>query len=269
MLVRFRDILVRFRSFMEKPNEKDRKGICVSNLVYFADDDLIVLHLLKSFLEKEGYETKGFQSGEELLTAFDFEPCNLVILDVVMTGENGFEITKRLREKSNIPIIMLTSKDDDSDQVQGIELGVDIYLTKPLRPTVLTAYVKTLLQRYSCCVQDTTAEESNTLKCADITIYPDSLQIFCNDKEIALTKTEFSLLSYLVENQKASVSREELLRKIWNYGSLVETRAADDVVKRLRRKLADAGSELIIETVWGHGFKLKIGSEKTGNEQKK
>jgi len=233
------------------------EGLAVSNLVYFADNDMLVRHLLQTYLEKEGYTTQGFETGDELFAAFDTTPCDIIISEVTLPGTGGLEIAAKIKKMATVPIIILTLQDSDSDHVRGIEHGADVYLTKPLRPAVLIAYVKMLLQRTKLQPSPLTAE-TPLLKCSDITINPGSLQVFCNNRELALTKTEFSLLSYLVENQKASVSREELLRKIWNYGSLVETRAADDVVKRLRRKLSDAGSQLVIETIWGHGFKLKI-----------
>jgi len=223
---------------------------------------MLIRHLLQSFLEKDGYITQGFETGDELLTAFEAKPCDIVILDFVMPGTNGFEIGRAIKKISDVPIIMLTSWDAEEDYVRAIEQGIDVYLIKQPQPAILLVHVKTLLQRSLTNATAAMPPETLMLKYADITICLDSFQAFCGSKELALTRTEFSLLSYLMKNQKAPVSRTELLHNIWNYNSLVETRAADDAVKRLRRKLSNAGSNLVIETIWGHGFRLKIAAPK-------
>jgi len=148
---------------------------------------------------------------------------------------------------------MLTARDTDEDYISGISLGSDDYFTKPFSPVKLIMRVKAMLRRVE---MDTAEKPDDSLTVADVVIYPDKLQAYCNNKDIGLTGTEFSLLLYLFENRDKAVSRDELLNKIWGYGSAVETRATDATVKRLRKKLSDAGSQISIDTVWGHGFRI-------------
>lgn len=231
----------------------------MSNLIYIADDDTMILALVKQVLEQEGFNVKAFDTGDALYEAFTAAPSDLVVIDVVMPGSFGGEIAQKIRETSTVPIIMLTSQDAVEDYVTGMEQGADVYLTKPFKQPILLVHVKTLLQR--ALLDASPKRRSKSISYQDITLYPEDLQALCKGEEIHLTKTEFDLLAYLMENEKASVSRDELLKKIWNYGELVETRVTDDVVKRLRRKLDKAESNVIVETVWGHGF--KIGTRKS------
>ena len=223
--------------------------------IYIADDEKNIRHLIKSFLEKEGYTVTVFENGDQLYNAFLLNPCNLAILDIMMPGSSGLIICTKLRAISNVPIIMLTARDTEEDYISGISLGSDDYFTKPFSPMKLTMRVKAMLRRVEMDKQTPNTE----ITFADITLNPTKLQTYCNNAEIPLTNTELSLLSYLLQNREKAVSRNELLNKVWGFDSAVETRATDATVKRLRKKLADAGSTVSIETVWGHGFRIKDG----------
>jgi len=231
------------------------KAVRMSKLIYIAEDEKNIRHLIRSFLEKEGYKVEAFENGDQLYDAFRNKPCDLIVLDIMMPGSSGLIICTKLREISNVPIVMLTARDTDEDYISGISLGSDDYFTKPFSPVKLTMRVKAMFRRIEMDTQ-MQASSNESVTFADITIYPDKLMAYCNNMELALTNTEFNLLTYLLQNQDKAVSREELLNKIWGYDNAVETRATDATVKRLRKKLSDIGSIVSIDTVWGHGFRI-------------
>jgi DNA-binding response OmpR family regulator len=222
-------------------------------LIYIADDEKNIRNLVKAFLEKEGYEVRAFENGDLLFAAFTEKECDLIILDVMMPGNSGFTICAKLRKISGVPIIMLTAKDTEEDYVSGLELGSDDYFTKPFSPVKLVMRVKAMLRRID--MNTTKAEE---IILGDMKISQSKLAAYCKDEQMTLTKTEFNLLCYLAENKDKPISRQELLNAVWGYDSAVESRATDDTVKRLRKKLTNAGSSVSIETVWGFGFKITV-----------
>jgi len=225
----------------------------MSKLIYIAEDEKNIRHLIRSFLEKEGYFVKAFENGDLLYEEFLQKPCDLVILDIMMPGSSGLIICTKLRAISNVPIIMLTARDTDEDYISGISLGSDDYFTKPFSPVKLIMRVKAMLRRVD---MDAVQKPAETMTISDVTVCTEKLIASCNGIDLKLTGTEFSVLAYFFENRDRAVSREELLNKIWGYDNAVETRATDATVKRLRKKLADAGSSVSIETVWGHGFRI-------------
>ncbi len=222
--------------------------------IYIADDEQNIRDVIKSFLESEGYRVTVFENGDQLLAAFKEKPCDLVILDVMMPGTNGFTICSELRKISTVPIIMLTARDSDIDYATGINLGSDDYFTKPFSALSLVMRVKAIFRRI---VFEKGQDDSSprVLVYADIQVNLNHKTAMLGDAPLELTPNEFSLLSYLIENKDRAISRDELLTKIWGYSSEVETRAADDTVRRLRKKLSE--SRTLIETVWGFGFRLK------------
>jgi DNA-binding response OmpR family regulator len=172
----------------------------------------------------------------------------------MMPGSDGLTICSMIRQMSSVPIIMLTARDSDADFIAGITLGSDDYFTKPFSPMQLVMRVKAIFRRID---MDKKPLTNQTLEFGDIKINLASKTVIStsNNEEIQLTPNEFNLLVYLMENQHRAVSRDELLDKIWGFTGGIETRVADDTVKRLRKKLADAS--LIIDTVWGFGFRIK------------
>lgn len=223
--------------------------------IYIADDEENIRTVVKSFLESEGYVVTAFEDGEKLLETFRQQPCDLVILDIMMPGADGFSICSQIRQFSTVPIIMLTARDSDLDYATGINLGSDDYFTKPFSAISLVMRVKAIFRRieFDQGVQEKPSE--GVLTYGDITINCNSKVVTMGDRQLDLTPNEYNLLCYLMEHQERAVSRNELLDKVWGYDSIVETRAADDTVRRLRKKIAD--SRVVIDTVWGFGFRLK------------
>ena len=228
----------------------------MEKVIYIADDEENHRNLAKSFLEREGYEVQAFDNGDDLLKAFTMKVCDLVILDIMMPGNDGLTICSMIRQISRVPIIMLTARDSDADYIAGITLGSDDYFTKPYSPMKLVMRVKAIFRRVD---MDKKPLLNQILTFGGIEVNLAAKTVISTDgnisDEIQLTPNEFNLLVYLMENHSRAVSRDELLEKIWGFTSDIETRVADDTVKRLRKKLTDA--KLLIDTVWGFGFRIK------------
>lgn len=223
--------------------------------IYIAEDEKAIRETVKSFLESEGYEVNAFENGDLLYAAFQTKESDLVILDVMMPGSSGFDITRKLRESSAVPIIILTAKDSDLDYATGINLGSDDYFTKPFSAIALNMRVKAMLRRVKMDLQNNKLPDEERYKLGDIEIEPKSMKVMVKGKPLELTPNEYSVLLYLLKNKDRAVSREELLDSIWGYGKDIETRACDDTVRRLRKKMIYASTK--IETIWGFGFSLK------------
>lgn len=224
-------------------------------LIYIADDEVNISHIIKSFLVKEGYEVAVFNDGRSIFEAFDARPADMLIIDIMMPEIDGYSLCSLIRQKSSVPIIIVSAKDTEPDKIAGLTLGSDDYLTKPFSPMELIARVKSIFRRIEL---DMNKNGNTTLvKLLDISIRPDAKQAEFAGKSIGLTGMEFSLLYYLASNKNRAISRSELLDKVWGFENEVETRATDDMIKRIRKKLSDAGSALKIHTVWGFGFKIE------------
>ena len=224
-------------------------------IIYIADDEKNIRDVVKLFMESEGYQVAAFENGDALLAAFIKQPCDLVILDIVMPGSSGFTVCTELRKISTVPIIMLTARDSDIDYATGINLGSDDYFTKPFSAMSLVMRVKAIFRRIEYEKSSSDKHAVNNLVYLDITLQVHNKLVLISGNAIDLTPNEYNLLQYLVENQNRAVSRDELLNKVWGYDSEVETRAADDTVRRLRKKISP--SRVVIDTVCGFGFRLK------------
>ncbi|MBR4494647.1 MAG: response regulator transcription factor [Clostridiales bacterium] len=233
----------------------------MDKVIYIADDDDNIRNLLKSFLEREGYIIYGFPTGDDLLKKFITNPCDLIILDVMMPGRDGFFILTEIRKISNVPIIMLTARDSDADYIEGLNLGSDDYFTKPFSPIKLVTKVKSIFARLEAVNSINVDASDSELTFADIVINRKTKSATLKGKELSLTPNEYTLLTYLMINSDRAVPRVELLDKIWGYETEIETRVADDTVKRLRKKIADSDAK--ISTVWGYGFRLTTNSDQT------
>lgn len=227
----------------------------MNKLIYIADDEENIREVVKSFLESEGYRVRAFEDGKQLLQAFNDQPCDLIILDIMMPGLSGFEVCREIRKDSTVPIIMLTARDSDIDYATGINLGSDDYFTKPFSAMSLVMRVRAILRRIDYERQEQPRQAIEKLVYTDLEINRQYKTVTVGGAPVDLTPNEYNLLCYLVENKSRAVSRDELLNNLWGYTCEVETRAADDTVRRLRKKLAS--SEVAIETVWGFGFRLK------------
>ena len=179
-----------------------------------------------------------------------------MILDIMMPGTDGLAVCRELRSVSDIPIILLTAKDSELDYVMGISQGSDDYLTKPFRPTILLMKVKALLRRVEMDRGKPAAAEDE-LHYGDIRYSATENAVFCGSTIVALTQTELRLLSYMMKQPEKAYSREELLSAVWGFDSEVETRVTDETLRRIRKKLLQAGSTVSVSTIWGFGYKLK------------
>lgn len=222
--------------------------------IYIADDEVNIGNILRSFLSQAGYQVEVFYNGKELLKAHEEIPADLLIIDIMMPEIDGFTLCKKLRAESSVPIIIISAMDSEQDKINGLTLGGDDYLTKPFSPVELVARVKGLFRRIE---MDSLAPKNNSeIHVRDLRIRPETFSVEAGERIVNLTGMEFSLLKYLVVNRNRAISREELLDKVWGFEVAVETRATDDMIKRIRKKLSEAGSELKIETVWGYGFRI-------------
>lgn len=224
-------------------------------LIYIADDEINICNIIKSFLVKEGFEVETFNDGRAIFEAFNSKQADMLVIDVMMPEIDGFSLCSSIRQKSSVPIIIVSAKDTEPDKIAGLTLGGDDYLTKPFSPMELIARIKSIFRRIE--LDKTHVGNNQDIKIFDISINPHTKQVRFGDKSIGLTGMEFSLVYYLTINKNRAVSRSELLDKVWGFENDVETRATDDMIKRIRKKLLDAGSLLKIDTVWGFGFKIQ------------
>lgn len=220
-----------------------------------ADDEINICNIIKSFLLREGFDIEIFTDGRSLLNAFQEKQADMLILDIVLPELDGYQLCSLIRLTSNVPIIFISAKDTEPDKIAGLNLGGDDYLTKPFSPLELIARINSIFRRIN--LDKTQTENNEYINICDIYINPSTKHAEINGKKIDFTVTEFSLLHYLVKNKNKAISRSELLDKVWGYENSVKTRATDDMIKRIRKKLSDAGSVLEIHTIWGYGFTIQ------------
>jgi two-component system, OmpR family, response regulator len=220
--------------------------------IYIADDERNIRELIKTFLERESYDVSAFADGLALMKAFESDPADMLILDVMMPGVDGYTLCSAIRSKSNVPIMIVSAKDGETDRIAGLMLGSDDYMVKPFSPVELVLRVKALFRR----IEQDSSTPVNTLEYGDIVLNQEGKKAECGGTDLALTVMEMDFLSYMIKNSTRAVSRDELLNRVWGFESEADTRATDDMVKRVRKKLAAADSTVSIETVWGFGFKL-------------
>lgn len=230
--------------------------------IYIADDEQNIRNLIYSFLISEGFDVTAFSNGDELLATFMDKPSDMVILDVMMPGTDGFSLCTQIRQRSNVLIIIVSARDSEIDRITGITLGSDDYLTKPFSPMELVARVKSLFRRLNL---DKAENSSDIIQFGNIEININTRSATVDEQPFDLTPTELSLMIYLMKNNTKAISREELLKNVWKFDFDVDTRATDDVIKRLRKKLLAAGADVKIESVWGFGFKIGIGGINDNN----
>ena len=223
-------------------------------LIYIADDEINICNIIKSFLVREGYDVETFNDGRSVLDAFKRRPADMLVIDIMMPELDGFSLCSSIRQLSSVPIIIVSAKDTETDKIAGLTLGSDDYMTKPFSPMELIARIKSIFRRIE--LDNMKQNNGCEINMSDLVININTKQAEVNGKNIGLTGMELSLLCYLAANKSKAVSRSELLDKVWGFENEVETRATDDMIKRIRKKLADSGSALKIETIWGYGFKI-------------
>ena len=223
----------------------------MSKLIYIVDDEENIRELISKYLTKEGYRVESFENGESVINAVVKEEPDMIILDIMMPGIDGFEVTREIRRDSNIPIIFVSAKDEEFDRVLGIELGGDDYLSKPFSPRELVARVKAIFRRV-----ESTIENKNIISIEDAKILKSERRVIVKGEDIDFTTKEYELLQFLIENRNIVFTREQLLNGVWGYNYIGDERSIDDLVKRIRKKLKEKGSTLEIKTVWGYGYKI-------------
>lgn len=221
--------------------------------ILLVDDEENIRNLLGAYLNKEGYNIFHSNNGEEALSVLEKEKISLVVLDIMMPIMDGFETLKHIRNKWDIPVIMLSAKEEDEDKLLALGFGADNYETKPFSPKVLVAKIKALIKRiYS----DNDTMETNGIRVGELYVDDIGHEVKVSNKSINLSPTEFSLLIYFLDNKNIVLSREQILTTIWGYDFEGDIRVVDTTIKRLREKLGSMNK--LIVTVRGFGYKLEV-----------
>ena len=219
--------------------------------ILVVDDESRMRKLVRDFLVKKDFEVLEAGDGAEAVDVFfDTKDIALVILDVMMPKMDGWQVCREIRAYSKVPIIMLTAKSDERDELLGFELGVDEYISKPFSPKILVARVEAILRRTSGLATD------DVLRAGGIEMNKAAHEVTIDGKAIDLSYKEFELLTYFMENQGIALSREKILNSVWNYDYFGDARTIDTHVKKLRSKLGDKGD--YIKTIWGMGYKFEV-----------
>ena len=220
--------------------------------VLVVDDESRMRKLVKDFLSVKGFQVIEAADGEEAVDIFfNQKDISLILLDVMMPRMDGWEVLKTIRQYSQVPIIMLTARAEERDELQGFELGVDEYISKPFSPKILTARVEAILRRSKVAV-------SEVINVGGICIDKAAHQVTVDGKNVDLSYKEFELMTYFAENQGIALSREKILNNVWNYDYFGDARTIDTHVKKLRSKLGSKGD--YIKTIWGMGYKFEVES---------
>ena len=220
--------------------------------ILVVDDESRMRKLVKDFLTKKNFQVLEAGNGEEAMDIFyEEKDIALIILDVMMPKMDGWEVLKTIRLHSKVPIIMLTARGEERDELQGFDLGVDEYISKPFSPKILVARVEAILRRSNHVVGE-------VMNVGGIEINKAAHQVTIDGKPIELSYKEFELLTYFVENQGIALSREKILNNVWNYDYFGDARTIDTHVKKLRSKLGEKGD--YIKTIWGMGYKFEVGA---------
>ena len=220
--------------------------------ILVVDDEARMRKLVKDFLTIKGYQVIEAGDGEEAVEIFfQQKDIALILLDVMMPKMDGWEVLKTIRLHSKVPIIMLTARGEERDELQGFDLGVDEYISKPFSPKILVARVEAILRRSNHVVGE-------VMNVGGIEINKAAHQVTIDGKPIELSYKEFELLTYFVENQGIALSREKILNNVWNYDYFGDARTIDTHVKKLRSKLGEKGD--YIKTSWGMGYKFEVGA---------
>lgn len=219
--------------------------------VLVVDDEARMRKLVKDFLSVKGFTVLEAGDGEEAMDLFfEQKDIALILLDVMMPKMDGWEVVKTIRKYSQVPIIMLTARGEERDELQGFNLGVDEYISKPFSPKILVARVEAILRR-------TNAGASDMTEVGGIVVDKMAHQVTIDGKPVDLSYKEFELLSYFIDNQGIALSREKILNNVWNYDYFGDARTIDTHVKKLRSKLGEKGE--YIKTIWGMGYKFEVG----------
>ena len=224
-------------------------------LILVVDDEAHIVDLVRLYLEREGYRVRSAGSGQAALSEVRSHPPAMVILDVMLPGMDGFEVCRRLRAESQVPVLMLTARDEDLDKILGLELGADDYLTKPFNPREVVARVRAILRR-----AEPAAVGEAVVHVGDLVVDAARREVTVGERQVDLRAKEFDLLLHLARHRGLVRTREQLLSQVWGYDFEGQTRTVDVHVAHLRKKIA--GGTVRIETVTGVGYKLVVPGER-------
>ena len=226
--------------------------------ILIVEDEEAIADLEKDYLELSDFEVKIENTGDQGLEAALSENFDLVILDLMLPGMDGFEVCKRIREEKNIPIIMVSAKKDDIDKIRGLGLGADDYMTKPFSPSELVARVKAHMARYDRLV-GSNQKVNDIIEIRGLKIDKTARRVYVDGEERVFTTKEFDLLTFLAENPNHVYSKDELFREIWDMDSIGDIATVTVHIKKIREKIEfDTAKPQYIETIWGIGYRFKI-----------
>ncbi len=225
--------------------------------ILIVDDDVNIAELISLYLLKECFDTMIVNDGEEALSVFSSYQPNLVLLDLMLPGIDGYQVCRELRKDSSVPIIMLSAKGEIFDKVLGLELGADDYMIKPFDSKELVARVKAVLRRYQPAVTESETQKGNYVEYPDLTINLTNYSVIYKGKSVEMPPKELELLYFLASSPNQVFTREQLLDHIWGYEYIGDTRTVDVHIKRLREKIKDHES-WSLSTVWGIGYKFEV-----------
>ncbi len=227
----------------------------MSERILIVDDEKEIADLIELYLKNENYSVSKFYSAHDALGDICSTEYDLAVLDVMMPDINGFTLCRKIREKYNYPIIMLTAKNEETDKITGLTLGADDYITKPFKPLELVARIKAQLRRYKKYNSSSSNDDEAVITHSGLTMNVKTHECFLNEKKLVLTPTEFSILQILLENKGGAVSSEELFHRIWKDEYYSKSNNTITVhIRHLREKMDDAS---IIKTIWGVGYKIE------------
>ncbi len=230
-------------------------GVAVNKKIFVIDDDENIRELISLYLVKEGYVVEQYESGEKGVQALKTSTPDLIMLDIMMPGMDGYDTLKEIRKLGKTPVIMVTAKDETFDKVLGLELGADDYIVKPFEPKEMTARVKAVIRRF---MSNDKPDTEGIVSVPNLTINMIDYNVTYFDTVLELPPKEIELLNYLVNNPNRVFTREQLLDRIWGYDFFGETRTVDVHIKRLREKFERENNGWGIKTVWGVGYKFKL-----------
>lgn len=223
--------------------------------ILIIEDEVKIARFLELELQHEGYEVSISHDGREGLSMALSNPYDLLILDVMLPSLNGMEVLRRIRQVSELPVIMLTAKDDVMDKVMGLDLGAQDYLTKPFAIEELLARIRVLFKLKTVSMSTSTSQ--NILSCGELSLYPDKFEVNYGGTPIVLTKKEFELLEYLMQNKNIALTRDQILENVWGYNYIGDTNVVDVYIRYLRNKIDQPFQEKLIYTIRGIGYQLK------------
>lgn len=225
--------------------------------ILIVDDDVNIAELISLYLTKECFDTKTVNDGEEALAAFEQYNPNLILLDLMLPGIDGYQVCREIRGKSNVPIIMLSAKGEVFDKVLGLELGADDYIEKPFDSKELVARAKAVLRRYKPAAAVPASPDEKCVHYADLSVNLTNYSVLYKGRTIDMPPKELELLYFLASSPNHVFTREQLLDQIWGYEYIGDTRTVDVHIKRLREKIKDH-ADWRISTIWGIGYKFEV-----------